>query len=250
MIIRRPYLFLLFCFVLLNSSVSFATANTDNLFNQANEAYSRGDYQAAIDDYSLIIENEGYAAAVLFNLANAYAQSGETGQALLAYERAQRLAPSDADISGNLELIKKESGLFPKEPSKAERFFAFLTLQQWSLLALCSLATLALFQLIALKYKFGKQTTITVVTLSVLALSFGSTGTFFQYRYFNPSVVIAKDVRLLVSPFTSATSVGALQEGRLVYPQKHHNEFIYVTDEIGRRGWIAASSVEAVVAKH
>lgn len=249
MIIRLPSLILLFCFVLLNSSASFATTNTINLFNQANEAYSRGDYQAAISDYSQIIESEGYAPAVLFNLANSYAQSGSTGKAILAYERAQRLAPSDADISGNLELVKKESGLFPKEPSKAERLFTFLTLQQWSLTALFSLAILAMFQLISLKYKFGKQTAITVVALSLLTLTLGAVGTFFQYNYFNPSVVIASDVRLLVSPFTSATSVGALQEGRLVYPQKHHNEFIYVTDETGRKGWIASSSAEAVVAK-
>lgn len=244
----RTIIFLL-CIVVFQSSTTFASTETDALFQQGNEAYSRGDYQAAIQDYRQIIESEGYSPAVLFNLANSYAQSGETGKAILAYERAMRLSPSDPDIRGNLELIKKEKGLFPKEPSKAEKFFTLLTLKQWSLLALCSMATLALFQLIALKYRFTNQTTITVTMLSVLALSLGSVGTVFEYRFFNPSVVTAKDVRLLVSPFTSATSVGAVQEGRLVYPQKHHNDFIYVTDETDRKGWIPIASVEAVVVR-
>lgn len=244
----RTIIFLLCLFILQNSAV-FAVSETEPLFHQGNEAYSSGDYVTAIRNFQQIIDNEGYSAAVLYNLANSYAQSGERGQAILAYERALRLSPSDPDIKGNLELIKKESGLFPKEPSRAEKFFALLTLKQWSLLALFSLAALTLFNLIGLKYRFTKQTTVTVVTLSALILSLGSIGTVFEYRNFNPSVVIAKDVRLLVSPFTSANSIGALQEGRLVYSQKHHNNFLYVTDETDRKGWTPMASVEAVVIK-
>lgn len=239
-------IFLLFV-VIFHNSETFANIQAEPLFQKGNEAYSSGDYQGAIGYFSQIVDSEGYSPAVLYNLANSYAQSGGIGKAILAYERALRLSPSDPDIRGNLELIKKESGLFPKESTRAEAFLFLLTLRQWSLLALSSLAALTLFQLISLKYRFTRQTTITVVTLSVLSFSLGSIGTIFQYRHFNPSVVIAKDVRLLVSPFTSANSIGALQEGRLVYPLKHHLDFIYVTDETDRKGWISEASVEAVV---
>lgn len=238
---------LLTCAVIFQSSVILAATERDAIFHQGNEAYSRGDFQAANEVFTQLTESAGFSPAVLYNMANSYAQSGETGKAILAYERALRLSPSDPDIRGNLELVRKERGLFPKEPSRTEAFFSLLTIRQWSLLALCSLATLALFQLIGLRYRFTRQTTVTVVTLSFFALSLGSIGTVFEYRLFNPSVVIAKDVRLLVSPFSSATSIGAVQEGRLVYPEKNHHDFIYVTDEIDRKGWIPVASVEAVV---
>ncbi len=240
---------LLICAGIFQSSVIFAAADRDALFHQGNEEFSRSEFQAASETFTQLTESEGFSSAVLYNMANSYSQSGKTGKAILTYERALRLSPSDPDIRGNLELLRKEQGLFPKEPSNTEEFFSLLTIRQWSLLALCSLAVIALFQLIGLRYRFTRKTTVTVLTLSFLAFSMGSMGTVFEYRLFNPSVVIATDARILVSPFSSATSIGALQEGRLVYPEKHHHNFSYVADETDRKGWIPAASIEAVVAK-
>jgi len=237
---------LLLCILLFQGSAAHGNTAIDVLFQQGNEAYSSGDYQTAISNYEQIIEDAGYSPAVLFNLANSYAQSGTIGRAILAYERALRLSPSDPDISGNLELVKKEQGLFPKEPSGPELFFSFLTLKQWTSLILVSLGLLALFQLTALKYQFSKQTTISTVSIALLTLCLAIAGSAFGYRYFNPSVVISENVRLLVSPFESATSIGAIQEGRLVYPEKTHRDFVFIVDETNRKGWVPSTSVEAV----
>ena len=68
-----------------------------------------------------------------------------------------------------------------------------------------------------------------------------------RYRDFNPSVVIEADARLLISPFSSASSIGAIQEGRLVFPLKNHGSFTYIKDETDRHGWITTASIEAVI---
>jgi tetratricopeptide (TPR) repeat protein len=183
---------------------------------------------------------------VLYNLANSFAQSGQTGKAILNYERALRLSPSDSDISGNLELVKKENGLFPKEPSGAERFFRLLNLNQWTALILFALVLFTAFLLAAMKYRFSRQLNIGVGTSCCLLLCLATAGTLFQYQYFNPSVVISPDGKLFISPFESSASIGALQEGRLVYPQKIHGDFSYVTDETDRKGWIPSSLIESV----
>lgn len=223
-----------------------ASSSKEELFQQANEAYSRGDYAAAIDDYEQITRLSGYAHGVLLNLANSYAQMGKTGLAVLNYERARRLAPWDPDISGNLGLVKKENGLFPKEPSKTEKFFNLLSLKQWTTLILCSLVLLVLWLLSAMKFGFSRQLTISVSAGCLLSCTLAIAGTFFQYQYFNPSVVIAPNTRLFISPFETAASNGTIQEGRLVYPVKEHGEFTYVTDETNRKGWIPTVSIEAV----
>src|SRR5262249_52216666 len=55
-----------------------------------------------------------------FNLGNAKAQSGKPIDAILAYERALRLAPNDPDTRANLELVRaKLAGTKPGEASGA-----------------------------------------------------------------------------------------------------------------------------------
>ena len=233
-------------FFLFFSAMAVAGTVPDNLFREANEAYSRGDYGQAIKKYEKITDTAGYSASVLYNLANSYALSGKTGRAILNYERALRLSPNDPDITGNLELIKKENGLFPQEPSSAEQFFQILTLDQWTTMILCALLSITLYLLAAMKYRFSRHLHIGAAVCCFLLLCLGAAGTLFRYQSFNPSVVVAPDVKLLISPFTSSASIGTLPQGRLVYPQKSHGSYKYVADEMDRQGWIDASLIEPV----
>jgi tetratricopeptide (TPR) repeat protein len=242
----RFFFAVLLSILLLSSAAVLAGTVEDSLFQEGNEAYSRGDYAQAILKYQQITETAGYSPAVLYNLANSYALSGKMGRAVLNYERALRLSPSDSDISGNLELVKKENGLFPKESSGAERFFRLLSLNQWTALIVVSLIVLTSFLLATMKYRFSRQLNVGVGTSCFLLLCLATAGTLFRYQYFNPSVVISPDVKLFISPFESSASIGALQEGRLVYPQKIHGDFSYVTDETDRKGWIPSSLIESV----
>ncbi len=225
---------------------ALAGTTENSLFQQGNEAYSRGDYSQAISKYQQITETMGYSPAVNYNLANSYFLSGKIGLAVLNYERALRLDPSDSDISGNLQLVKKENGLFPKDSSGAERFFQMLNLDLWTALIPVSLLLLTGFLIATMKYRFSRQLRIGVTTCCLLLLCLGTAGTMFQYQYFNPSVVISPDAKLFISPFESSSTIGALQEGRLVYPQKTHGDFSYVIDETDRKGWIPSSLIEPV----
>lgn len=54
---------------------------------------------------------DGYSAAQLYNSANAYARSGNTALAVLGYERARVLAPTDADLRWNLHRVRDSAGL-------------------------------------------------------------------------------------------------------------------------------------------
>ncbi len=233
--------------LLLSATTIFAGTVEDSLFREANEAYSRGDYDQAIEKYHKITETAGYSPAVLYNLANSYASSGKVGFAVVNYERALRLSPSDSDIVGNLELVKKENGLFPKEFSRAEQFFRLLSLNQWAALILMVLIGSIIFLLAAMRYRFSRQLAIGAGTGCFILFLLATVGTLLRYQDFNPSVVISSEAKLFISPFNSSASIGALPEGRLVYPQKIHGDFSYVTDETDRKGWIQSSLIESVV---
>lgn len=242
-----PIILSVLCF---QPAISNGGGSEDQLFRQANEAYSRQDYDQAITHYEQLTKNTGFSATVLYNLANSYAQSGKIGLAVLNYERALRLAPSDSDISGNLELVRKEGGLFAGEYTGTERFFRILELDQWSQLLLLTLVLFTLFRLAALRHRFSGKVSTRVAATCLLFFCLAAAGTFFRYRHFNPAVVIVADGRLLISPFASAASIGAIQEGRLVYPEKEHGDFVYVTDETRRTGWIPRDSIARVSDRH
>jgi tetratricopeptide (TPR) repeat protein len=84
---------------------AFATTPAE-LFQGANSAYEQGKFKEAAEAYEQIL---GYGVAdprVLYNLANADFKLGRLGPAILNYERALRLDPSDQDARDNLELAR------------------------------------------------------------------------------------------------------------------------------------------------
>ena len=75
----------------------------------ADSAYIKGDYLTAISIYESIIENQGVNATLYMNLGNAWLKRDEVAKAILYYERAYLLDPSDNDIKFNLELARTKT---------------------------------------------------------------------------------------------------------------------------------------------
>jgi tetratricopeptide (TPR) repeat protein len=224
-----------------------ATPPTQERLQRAATAYSRGDYAAAITGYEALTE-QGLSAALFYNLANSYAQAGQSGRAILNYERALRLAPSDADIRGNLELVRKEKGLFQEERSVQQRFVDLLGLNQWIVLLVASLVFLAQALLLPSALALKRSLRYGLAGAALLFGGLAAVGVAGQYGNWQDGVVIASEARLRISPFDGAASVGMIQEGRLLRPGKRYNEYVLITDESGRSGWLKASFFEEITA--
>ena len=76
------------------------------LFDTANAAYGNGHYEAARDAYRQLWDQGGHNGPVAFNLGNCYYKLGQMGPAVLFYERAVRLMPSDENVQANLLLAR------------------------------------------------------------------------------------------------------------------------------------------------
>ena len=76
---------------------------------EADSAYIQGDYLTAISNYEWIIENQGVNATLYMNLGNCWLKRDEVAKAILNYERAYLLDPSDPDIRFNLELARTKT---------------------------------------------------------------------------------------------------------------------------------------------
>lgn len=201
--------------------------------DSCNRLYHDSEFEAAIRCY----EQLGTSAELLFNIGNSYANLDQVGNAVLHYLRALCLAPSDADLLSNLSRIRTENSLFAPEQTLGDQFFSMLTIHQWSYLCLAVL----LFYLVYLIYlQRGKKRTSLIVSATLAAMfifSVGCGGIWHHWHQWQRSVVIEKS-HLLISPFENADSIGSIEPGRLVVAGKKYREFVHVTDEQGRTGWL------------
>ncbi len=229
------FLFLIVCMLLPVSALQAA-----DFFEQGNQAYMRKDYRAAITCYLQAAKKRGFSASLLYNLGNSYARSEKIGPAVLAYEQALILAPTNPDIHANLESIRKANGLYQPNQPWWQRVISILGADQWLLLATISLtlfsANLLLISLVHRSWVIKTLKTVAVITLAstLLALPPALLG----YRHWQDGVVLTS-TRLKISPFAEAASTGAIQEGRIVTPIKTYKDFVFVLDKKGRKGWLS-----------
>ncbi|MCX5869440.1 MAG: tetratricopeptide repeat protein [Deltaproteobacteria bacterium] len=212
-----------------------AQENSNQDFLEANKAYEAGDLAKAIQLYEALIARAGFSASLCYNLANSYARNGQTGKAVLEYERALRLAPGDVDIRHNLEMLRKDKGLLPEDVPLVHQAGTLLGLNQWAVLVAILLAALALLHLATWHFTLSTRLSYSLTGACLLLLGISSVGIAIQYQKWQEAVILAK-TSLLISPFDGAASTGLIEEGRLVRIIKRHDNYALIKDENGRSG--------------
>lgn len=237
---------ILLCSLAGPSALAAAEPSAETLFQQGNTLYGQGQYQEALQLYTRIIKEDGFSAPLLYNLANCYAQIGQIGPAVLNYERVLLLSPGNSDARGNLDLLRKNSGLFQEELPWFQRAASFFNLDQWTLLAGFCWSLFALVNLAGIRFANGKNVRRWIGGGCMFFLVLAGTGACFQYRQQDAAIVTGGDARLLLSPFPASASVGTLQEGRLIYPLTQHGPYSLVEEPSGRTGWLESKAITPI----
>ena len=238
--------------VTLLSCVSFTSVSAgegDDQFALGNEAYAEGKYDEAVSYYKGVLEQKGYSASLLYNIANAYYQKEDVGQAILNYERALYLDPGNADIQANLGLARRNSGLVSTPAPGWQRFFDLLNLNRWTILASGAFGVFSLLYLLrGISPGILKGTSSKALTaVCLLCFMAGGTGAVMQYKNISRGVVIKDNAHLLVSPFDSASSSSSIKDGKIVRLSKTYRGYLLVEGVNGKSGWIKRNAVELVV---
>lgn len=76
-----------------------------SLSEQGDSAYTADDYQRAAALYTKAAEIEGTSSTLFYNLGNTYYRMGQLGKAILNYERALKLDPTNEDARANLAYV-------------------------------------------------------------------------------------------------------------------------------------------------
>jgi len=225
---------------------------------KADSAYIQGDFLTAISMYENIIASQGVNATLYMNLGNAWFQQDELAKAILNYERAYLLDPSDEDIVFNLELARTRT--VDKVNPKNELFISVwfrslmntLDLRQWSILTiLFFVIAIALVGIMILSKKIGIRKisfglSVLFLFVSILSFIFASTQKG-NISHRDTAIVMAASVTVKSTPIETGTDLFTLHEGRKVeIIDSSMKDWVEIRLEDGDTGWMPVSAMEVI----
>jgi tetratricopeptide (TPR) repeat protein len=252
-IFNGKFIYILLIFFFLSFANAFAS-NVDESMKQANDFYRKGEFDKAIQIYEQL-RNEGYeGTSLFFNLGNSYYRIGKLGYAILNYERALKISPSDEDVKHNLAFANLST------VDKIQPLPTFFLFEWWeSLLASLNVNgwTYAsfIFYLILLFliifYFFAKTIfqqkiilfsslgvlIILALTISLLVVKINREQTFIK------GVIVEQSITVKSSPDQNSTDAFVIHEGLKVNMEDKLDQWTKIRLADGKVGWIENSSV-------
>ena len=223
----------------------------------ADASYDNGDYQEAIAQYEILLQ-QGVSAALYYNLGNAYFRTNHITQAILAYERAHQLSPGDKDIRFNLDFARSRTT--DKITPQSEMFFVtwyramvnLMSVNAWAWLAVVSIVlalALLLVYLFVPALKLRKAGFYGASLFFVLFL-FGNFFAWQQKRQFEihrGAIVTAEEAVIKQTPSVEGSDVVTIHEGtRVEITDRDMQGWLGVELADGRTGWIETKNVEVI----
>ena len=217
-----------------------ATSDTTDPFQSGIEAYQNGQYKVAKTQFTAALETDETAAA-RHNLGLAYFQLGTPAEAVWQLERAQLLAPFNADYRFKLGAVRQELGLFAGAPNWTALASQALPTKSWIIIASISfwllLAAYILPRLGGMKLGLWTKS-LRVITLIALILSLPAI--WLNLRLLQSGIVITNEATSLhTAPASAAPESGTARPGERARILDQYNNFYEIETEGLATGWIS-----------
>jgi tetratricopeptide (TPR) repeat protein len=229
----------------------YSVAEAQALFVQGNDAYEKGQYAAARQDYERLLAHGQGGPDVLYNLGTAALASGDLGSAVLYLERARRAGGKAEDIEANLAVARSRQldqvvGAMADEPF-VERIVnaTSSSMVSWAFLATwcAAFALLLLFRFL----KNGRRGWALGLALALLAAAIPGGALLGAHAYaeesFVDGVVMNPTLQARELPKSSAKVSFEIHAGLKVRLMERVGDFIRVRLPNGLEGWTAKDGV-------
>jgi tetratricopeptide (TPR) repeat protein len=234
-----------------------AGVSPDSLITRANLYYANGMYEDAARLYQRVADTGYVAAALYYNLGNAYFKAHDIPHAILYYERARLLDPGNEDINYNLKLART---YVTDKIDVLPRFFMVewyhwfldrLPADGWALFSMISfvlsLAFLSLY-VFSVRERLKKTGFVTgVIVLFFSALSF-------LFAWQSKKILTAHDHAIVMSPAVTVksspgeegTDLFVIHEGMKVAVEDSVDHWTEIRLEDGSKGWLPEEAINKI----
>jgi tetratricopeptide (TPR) repeat protein len=235
---------------------SARAGSPEETFERGNAAYAAGRYEEAAEAYRTVTRYGIRDPAVEYNLGNAEFRNGSLGRAILHFERARRLDPTDPDIRGNLEHARSLCVDRVDVPEEAAAVGALRALQNrvgpdrqaWAALGvvwvIAALVAWCSARPGGWSAGWGWTLAALVVVLAVCLASWFATYQRLEGR--RVAVVLAEVAEVLAGPGHGNPTLFTVHEGLTLEVRAEREEWLQVSLPNGLNGWIALAAVEPV----
>ena len=253
-----PAATLLALLLLLPLSAGAAESYPDSLWKAGVEAYSASQWRQAVSDWSDLAATGLRSKELYYNMGNAYFKAGEIAPAILNYERALRLDPSDSDVRYNLEFARAQTQDRIDEVPEfilktwTRKLSYLLSSNAWAGLSLFLLAlTLGLILLFLLGPTVNARRTgffTGIVTLLLTLMCWGFARSLKSTAERHDDAIVMRPVSSVTSSPSSdaAKSLFILHEGTKVKVLDEVSGYTDIELADGRRGWISSADIERI----
>lgn len=222
----------------------------EQIYESAGNAYRKGDFAKAIQNYELIISDLKFISPeLLLNLGNAYYRQQDYPNAMLNYERALKNRPGYGLAEYNIKLLKLK---LKDKIEPIPDFFITRWLQNirnfpgmnvWLLFFFLFLFSCSFGAIIYLKSS-QVSTRKTGFYSSLISLPFATVCFLMAYslhsemKNTNSGIIFSKNVSVKNSPVNNAIGLFIIHEGTKVKIQDRLGSWIKISTEDGNDGWI------------
>ena len=224
---------------------------------QADSAYAQEHYQQAAHLYEELLK-QGVSADLYYNLGNSYYRMDNMTKAVLNYERASLLSPSDKDIRLNLQLARSKT--IDKVTPESEMFFVtwyralvnLASVDGWARTALCSLV---LAIILALVYLFAGNINLRKVgffgALAFVVIFLASNLFAWQQRraltHRTTAIIMESAVPVKSTPAKNGTDLFILHEGtKVTIKDGSMRDWKEIRMADGKEGWLETKQIEVI----
>jgi len=188
----------------------------------------------------------GYSLRALVSQAQADLAGGRPGRALLAFERAQLLAPRAPAVVAGLAQARTAASLPTLEGGLAMRSAERLSPNEWSWIAMAGFG-LGAAGLVAFAWALIRRGgLVTLVSAGAAIAGVALLAAMKVAPPPNAGVVISSGAVARIAPFDGADTAFLAPEGASVSVEGNHGDYLLVAADEGR-GWVTGKSVETIL---
>jgi hypothetical protein len=220
-------------------------------FVRAGGFYSEGRYLDAAHAYEEVLGAGVESANLYYNLGNAYFRAGDVGRAVLNYERARRLAPSDPDVLANLAFARSRGAeaektslwsrvLFPlADRMTTDRLFLGAIVAWTAFFALLAAARLAP------RARVGARRGAILAAVATVVFLTSGLARLVTLEWPSQAVVVSDRIATVrFEPSASGAAHFEAKPGAMLRLVTEREGWAQVERSDGRRGWVERTSIE------
>jgi len=226
---------------------AFASGDFQKDFEDANRQYDLGKFSEAESLYNSIIDAGHFSPELFYNLGNAEFRLKKSGEAILNYERALALSPSNPEAQTNLTFVRNQTGAKIAQEDWQSRIFAGLNTDVYCWAAACA-AWIVIFALaiILLKSRSDNRAPWFVAICFAIFLGYAAFAVYHFEQDSSLAIIISKSAEARFAPFDNSALAAALPEGSRVWVLERRGPWIYCMLPDNSHAWISSDVIERV----